>query len=454
MPGCRVRSLTLATTLAAAITYNKAMAARREHLPRNLRVPRLVGLGEATISGLWSGETQAGMHVIVWLPRLTYAKFACLIELGLARGLGLHPVHPYYRIAPPYPGLLVGFAGLSCNQIRAAVTIQPPMKPSQVLLGLTTGAIFNVTVVDPATVVATHLNQVIQTAAADLFGMDEAQKLIDALEDDDRDLALGALLIVVVRGPLSGHRPPELWLLFWSGVTGVGREREGHGVGQPGREREPVFERPHGHDAVDHEGGDDVDVLLLLDDHLLLRDGELADDAVGELAGAVIPGGVTLPPRHGEDPAEDRSEHPSDDLPPHARPLPGGRRRRLVLEGPDRGLAGGVIEATIARVRAIGTGAVRMAGPSSLSSWTIGSITAAAMSTTAVLSPDGRHYILNGEKWFVTSGDVATVIVVMANLLDGDAERDGAAPLVPPPAVVGGGRPPRSVGKSRWCWCR
>ncbi|MGZ8337839.1 MAG: FHIPEP family type III secretion protein, partial [Allosphingosinicella sp.] len=39
------------------------------------------------------------------------------------------------------------------------------------------------TVVDPATVVATHLNQVVQTAAAELFGMDETQKLLDALKE-------------------------------------------------------------------------------------------------------------------------------------------------------------------------------------------------------------------------------------------------------------------------------
>ena len=43
--------------------------------------------------------------------------------------------------------------------------------------------------VDPATVVATHLNQVIQTAAADLFGMDEAQKLLDALKESAPQLA-------------------------------------------------------------------------------------------------------------------------------------------------------------------------------------------------------------------------------------------------------------------------
>jgi flagellar biosynthesis protein FlhA len=39
------------------------------------------------------------------------------------------------------------------------------------------------TVVDAATVAATHLNQVIQSTAADLFGMDEAQKLLDALKE-------------------------------------------------------------------------------------------------------------------------------------------------------------------------------------------------------------------------------------------------------------------------------
>ncbi|HEY2259545.1 MAG TPA: acyl-CoA dehydrogenase, partial [Solirubrobacteraceae bacterium] len=37
--------------------------------------------------------------------------------------------------------------------------------------------------------------------------------------------------------------------------------------------------------------------------------------------------------------------------------------------------------------------------------------------TTAVASAGG--YRINGEKWFVTSGDVARVLIVMANLVDG-----------------------------------
>jgi flagellar biosynthesis protein FlhA len=47
------------------------------------------------------------------------------------------------------------------------------------------------TVVDASTVAATHLNQVIQTAAADLFGMDEAQKLLDALKESAPQLVQG-----------------------------------------------------------------------------------------------------------------------------------------------------------------------------------------------------------------------------------------------------------------------
>lgn len=56
-----------------------------------------------------------------------------------------------------------------------AVWIAPAKRAEAVVAGYT--------VVDPATVVATHLNQVVQNAAAELFGMDEAQKLLDALKE-------------------------------------------------------------------------------------------------------------------------------------------------------------------------------------------------------------------------------------------------------------------------------
>jgi flagellar biosynthesis protein FlhA len=56
-----------------------------------------------------------------------------------------------------------------------AVWISPAQRAEAVIAGYT--------VVDPATVAATHLNHIIQAAAADLFGMDEAQKLLDSLKE-------------------------------------------------------------------------------------------------------------------------------------------------------------------------------------------------------------------------------------------------------------------------------
>ena len=100
-----------------------------KHLRRSVaeldrrRLTLLEGLERFAAGHTEIGESQAGMHIVVWLPRLTYAQLTELTELALARGLGLHPVHPYYRVPPPRPGLLVGYAGLSCNQIRAAVEL-------------------------------------------------------------------------------------------------------------------------------------------------------------------------------------------------------------------------------------------------------------------------------------------------------------------------------------------
>ncbi|MFN3944665.1 MAG: flagellar biosynthesis protein FlhA [Allosphingosinicella sp.] len=64
-----------------------------------------------------------------------------------------------------------------------AVWIDPSRRAEAVVAGYT--------VVDPATVVATHLNQIVQSAAAELFGMDETQKLLDALKESAPQLVAG-----------------------------------------------------------------------------------------------------------------------------------------------------------------------------------------------------------------------------------------------------------------------
>jgi len=64
-----------------------------------------------------------------------------------------------------------------------AVWIRPEQRGDAVVAGYT--------VVDGATVIATHLNQLIIQSAADLFGMDEMQKLLDALKESAPQLVQG-----------------------------------------------------------------------------------------------------------------------------------------------------------------------------------------------------------------------------------------------------------------------
>ena len=68
-------------------------------------------------------QSAAGMHVVAWLPGWTTARFDALIATAAERGLGLHPIHPHYVRPPHWPGLLLGFAGLSVSQLRAATAL-------------------------------------------------------------------------------------------------------------------------------------------------------------------------------------------------------------------------------------------------------------------------------------------------------------------------------------------
>jgi flagellar biosynthesis protein FlhA len=80
-----------------------------------------------------------------------------------------------------YP--VAGRAGKDPTFGLDAVWISPDKRADAVVAGYT--------VVDPATVVATHLNQIIMSSAAEMFGMDEAQKLLDALKESAPQLVAG-----------------------------------------------------------------------------------------------------------------------------------------------------------------------------------------------------------------------------------------------------------------------
>ena len=90
---------------------------------RHRRTVLLEGLRRHAGAHVEIQDGQAGVHVVVWFRRLSYPQLERLIEIGIKRGLGLYPIHPNYRIRPPRPGLLLGYAGLSAASLEAAAEL-------------------------------------------------------------------------------------------------------------------------------------------------------------------------------------------------------------------------------------------------------------------------------------------------------------------------------------------
>jgi len=68
-------------------------------------------------------DPPAGMHIVGWFHGIDEAHAERLIEHAASRGLGLHPMAPFYLDPPSRPGLLLGYAGMSCAEIREATRL-------------------------------------------------------------------------------------------------------------------------------------------------------------------------------------------------------------------------------------------------------------------------------------------------------------------------------------------
>lgn len=69
------------------------------------------------------GPHDSGMHFVAWFSDLTFAELPAFLTKAAALGLGLYPVHPYYRRKPERPGVLIGYAGLSSGELRTAIDL-------------------------------------------------------------------------------------------------------------------------------------------------------------------------------------------------------------------------------------------------------------------------------------------------------------------------------------------
>ena len=87
------------------------------------RTALLQGLHACSRGRLEIADSRAGMHLVVWIRGMTVAAGDDFIARALERGLGLHPIAPFYLSPPTRAGLLMGFAALSVLEIQQALAI-------------------------------------------------------------------------------------------------------------------------------------------------------------------------------------------------------------------------------------------------------------------------------------------------------------------------------------------
>ena len=68
-------------------------------------------------------DSRSGMHMVAWLPQVTYRQLEALLLAARRRSLGVRPIHAYYANKPATPGLLLGVASLSAAQLRVGARL-------------------------------------------------------------------------------------------------------------------------------------------------------------------------------------------------------------------------------------------------------------------------------------------------------------------------------------------
>jgi GntR family transcriptional regulator/MocR family aminotransferase len=121
--------------MACPVIEQAALARFMEHggFERHLRMARkelkarrdalIAGLKEHARDRVQITDTSAGMHLVVWLRGYDAPRREALVAYAHEHGLGLHPMSPLYLHAPERQGLLLGYCGLSVNELREAMRL-------------------------------------------------------------------------------------------------------------------------------------------------------------------------------------------------------------------------------------------------------------------------------------------------------------------------------------------
>jgi GntR family transcriptional regulator/MocR family aminotransferase len=118
--GCSSIEQTALATFLESRQYEKHLRKSLAEL-RNRRQALIEGLSKHMGAHLDVVTSNGGMHAVAWFRKLSYTDFDKLLAQAPKREVGLHPIHPFYETRPARPGLMLGFAGLSPEQLRTAM---------------------------------------------------------------------------------------------------------------------------------------------------------------------------------------------------------------------------------------------------------------------------------------------------------------------------------------------
>lgn len=90
---------------------------------KSRRKTLLDGLRNHSRGRLEISDSRAGMHVVVWLKNKTAAEGRAFVADAQRMGLGLHSIAPHYIDPPDRAGLLMGYGGMSAQEIEKALLI-------------------------------------------------------------------------------------------------------------------------------------------------------------------------------------------------------------------------------------------------------------------------------------------------------------------------------------------
>jgi len=68
-------------------------------------------------------DARAGLHLVAWLDALPAERERALRRRAAARSVGVYPVAPFYRGAPPCTGLLLGYASVDPGSIDRGIEL-------------------------------------------------------------------------------------------------------------------------------------------------------------------------------------------------------------------------------------------------------------------------------------------------------------------------------------------